>query len=96
MNFRALDKVRPLLEKYPINTGRPLEEDMQTKQLLQELLKVDLLCQPNFNESLLFVGPEKVSYPVIYISLYSYIVYQTLLRSIIFIADSFEISSLYY
>eukprot|EP01116_Phalansterium_solitarium_P023094 TRINITY_DN7913_c0_g2_i1.p1 TRINITY_DN7913_c0_g2~~TRINITY_DN7913_c0_g2_i1.p1 ORF type:complete len:455 (+),score=153.03 TRINITY_DN7913_c0_g2_i1:130-1494(+) len=54
--LRAVHKIAPVLEQYDYNTGRPAD-DHETRELMRRLLRVDLLCSPNFDESVLFTDP---------------------------------------
>ena len=54
--YRALNKAGPHLREYDYNTGNP-SESSEIRDLMKDLLNVDLLCQPNFDESILFSDP---------------------------------------
>jgi ERO1-like protein alpha len=56
--LRALNKAKPFLEQYHYDTGNP-EEDQEVQKLIKELLSIDILCQPNFDETTLFNEPKK-------------------------------------
>jgi len=51
--LRSVGKISNLLTDYQFNTGNQIE-DQQTTELVQQLLQSQLMCSPNFDESLLF------------------------------------------
>ncbi|EGC39080.1 hypothetical protein DICPUDRAFT_96687 [Dictyostelium purpureum] len=51
--LRSVGKLNHFLTDYQFNTGNDIE-DKQTYDLMQQLLKTELMCQPNFDETLLF------------------------------------------
>lgn len=46
------------LKSYDFNTGNKVE-DAQVKEMVEQLLATPLLCQPTFDEAMLFKGHEK-------------------------------------
>ncbi|EGG13319.1 hypothetical protein DFA_11080 [Cavenderia fasciculata] len=50
---RAVGKIGPFLTDYKFNTGHEVD-DGTTYALVQQLLKTNLLCNPSFDETLLF------------------------------------------
>lgn len=55
-----MNKAAPRLLEYNYDTGHPFE-DQRTKEMISTLLNVDLLCSPNFDESMLFTDPQTES-----------------------------------
>ncbi|KAN0024347.1 hypothetical protein ACTFIV_008753 [Dictyostelium citrinum] len=51
--LRSIGKLNHFFTDYQFNTGNQLE-DQKTKELVQQLLQTKLMCQPNFDETLLF------------------------------------------
>jgi len=56
--LRAVSKAAPVLEQYDYNTGNAVES-AEVRKLMKQLLTTDLLCSPNFDESVLFNDPVK-------------------------------------
>ncbi len=54
-----MNKLEPILSRYEYETGNSAE-DLRTQGKMKQLLNVDLLCSPNFDETVLFGGKEKV------------------------------------
>lgn len=50
---RAISKIRDVLITYPYDTGKA-DQDAKSKQLIEKMLTVPLLCAPTFDESLMF------------------------------------------
>jgi len=62
--LRSVSKAGPILKEYSYDTGRNLEQQLESdeiRRLIGELLNVDLLCSPNFDESTVFADPQKES-----------------------------------
>jgi hypothetical protein len=56
----AVQRLGSFLKTYNFNTGNPAE-DREVKALVEQLLATPLLCQPTFDEAMLFKGHDKAS-----------------------------------
>ena len=59
-SISAFQRLERFWKTYDFNTGNSTE-DAEVKQLVLQLLNDPLLCQPTFDEAMLFKGHDKTS-----------------------------------